>query len=232
MVPFGEYIKVFGMDHIIYIAGLIILRVLLFKFRRNVKKKRNTLTKIILFTSICQQVLLYGSYFVIMEFDLSESLPLHISCISSILGILFLITKNKKVYAAFCYFGMYAWTSFLYPSRVYGINHPLGISFFINHVITLLLPFYTMLAYDIKLKTGDKNKAFYWFLIYLIFVYFFNPLVDGNYFYLKHKPLFSFLPDYIYLPGVMLFTYALFSIGEVVFLRVQNNSDVNGEKVT
>ncbi|MDD4774308.1 MAG: hypothetical protein PHZ09_12030 [Eubacteriales bacterium] len=83
------------------------------------------------------------------------------------------------------------------------------------------MPYYGMIAYNMKLKKGDKNKAFLFFVIYLVFVYFINPLVDGNYFYLKHRPVFPDLPDYIYLPGAMLFTYVLFCAGEWVFMRVQ-----------
>lgn len=226
MVPYGQYIKVFGLEHIIYITGLIIIAVLLFKFKESVKTNENTVTIFILIASICQQILLYSSYFVLMEFDLAESLPFHISRINSILGIIFLVTKNKKVYTVLCYFGLYAWTSFLYPSRVYGITHPIGISFFVNHVITLLMPYYGMIAYDIKIKKGDKNKAFFWFLIYLTFVYFFNPLVDGNYFYLKYKPIFAFLPEHVYLLCSMLFTYVLFSIGEIIYFKVQDKLNV------
>lgn len=226
MVPYGEYIKVFGLEHVIYIAGLIIIAALLFKFRVSVRTNKETVTIIILIASICQQILLYGSYFVLMEFDLSESLPFHISRINSILGIIFLITKNKNVYKVLCYFGMYAWTSFLYPSRVYGITHPIGISYFVNHVITLLIPYYGMIAYDIKIEKGNKNNALIWFLVYLAFVYFFNPLVDGNYFYLKYKPILAFLPEPLYLFGSVVFTYILFSLGEIIFLKVQDKLNI------
>ena len=227
MVAYGEYIQIFGLEYFIYIAGLLLFAFLLFSFREKARQYRDILTKIILITSICQQILLYGSYFVLMEFDLSESLPLHISRINTILGIIYLVTKDKKLYKVLCYFGMFAWTSFLYPSRVYGITHPIGISFFVNHVITILLPYYGMISYNEKIEKGDKKKAFLWFIAYLVFIYFFNPLVDGNYFYLKYKPFLSDLPDYIYIPGSMLFTYGLFSLGEFLFLKFGRRLRVN-----
>lgn len=130
MAAYGEYIKPFGADHLIYIAGLIITGVLLFVFKIRIKEHRDIITKIVLAASVCQQIMLYGSYFVLMNFDPAESLPFHISRICSILGIIFLITKNEKIYAVLCYFGLFGFTSFLYPSRVYGITHAIGISFF------------------------------------------------------------------------------------------------------
>lgn len=221
MVSYGEFIPMFRTDHLIFIGGLAVMAVLLFRYKDKVKEKRKTITKIILFTSLIQQILLYSSYFFLKEFDLSESLPLHISRINTIIGIFYLLTKKEILFTFLCYFGLSAWASFLYPSRVYGITHPLGISFFINHLITLLLPFYAMIAQGARLRKGDKNTVFKWFLVYLVFVYFFNPLVDGNYFYLKHKPFLKDVSDVIYIPFVILLTYALFSLGEALYMKVQ-----------
>ncbi|WP_377330275.1 TMEM164-related integral membrane acyltransferase [Piscibacillus salipiscarius] len=218
----GEFIPLFGFDHLIYIAGLMLIGFCLFFFRHKIKKKRTLITIIILILSLTQQVLLYGSYAVIMNFDLSESLPLHISRINTILGIIYLITKNEKLFKVLCFFSLYAWTSFLYPSRVYGISHPLGISFFVNHVITLLLPFYAMISYQARVRLNDKYLSFLWFIVYLMVVLMVNPLVDGNYFYLKHKPVFPNLTDWLYIPGTLIVTFILFGLGEKLYLTVQD----------
>lgn len=141
MTAYGDYITLFNPDHIIFIIGLIIISAALFIKRGTVKEHRRTITLVILIVSIFQQILLYSSYYFILDFDLGESLPLQISRVNTILGIIFLITKNGKVFRVLALFGLFAWLSFLYPSRVYGITHPIGWSFFINHVVTLLLPF-------------------------------------------------------------------------------------------
>lgn len=221
MVAYGEYIKIFRPDHLIFIAGLILIAVLFFHFRDPIRENRDLITRIILIVSLGQQILLYTSYFYIMKFDLGESLPFHISRINSILGIIYLVTKNKKIFSILPFFSMYAWTSFLYPARVYGMTHPLGISFFINHVVTLLLPFYAIHVFDERIVSRDKFKAFGWFVLYLGFVMIINPIVDGNYFYLKHKPLLGFLPDPIYIPLVLLFTMLLFMLGERIYIAYQ-----------
>lgn len=223
MTAYGEYISLFSLDHLLYIGGLLGLGTALFLNKQKVKKKRETITTLIILISLGQQILLYSSYFYLFDFDLAESLPLHISRINSLLVIWYLFTRNETVFKVLCFFGLYAWTSFLYPSRVHGVLHPIGVSFFVNHVITLLLPFYGMIAYGERVKKGDKKIAFFWFLAYLVTAISVNHLVDGNYFYLKHKPIFGFLPDAIYIPLLVLFTYLFFTLGYYLYTKIQQS---------
>ena len=220
MTEFGEYIPLFGIDHILYICILMISALWMYKEKKFIKKYEKGFTVILFIVSLVQQILLYGSYFILFEFDLGESLPLHISRINSILIMAFLLTKNRKLYAVICYFSLFAWLTFLYPSRVYGITHPIGISFIINHVITLLFPYYARAAYSVELKKGDKSFAYKWFLLYLFIVSIINPLVDGNYFYFKYKPIFPEMANYIFIPLVLVFVYMLFSLGEIIFKKI------------
>jgi len=221
MTEYGDYITLFNLDHIIFIVGLIIIGAVLFIKRDTVKENSKMITVVILIVSIFQQILLYSSYYFILDFDLGESLPLQISRVNTILGIIFLITKNEKVFRVLALFGLFAWLSYLYPSRVYGITHPIGWSFFINHLVTLLLPFYGIIAYNMKIKTMDSLKVFPWFVLYVAVAYFVNMLTDGNYFYMKHKPIFAELHDIFYIPLSLVFTLMLFMAGEWMYKKVQ-----------
>ncbi len=221
MTNYADYITLFNPDHIIYILGMILVGIALFIKRDALKEDRSKITAAILIVSVFQQILLYSSYYFILDFDLGESLPLQISRVNTILGIIFLITKNEKVFRVLALFGLFAWLSFLYPSRVYGITHPIGWSFFINHVVTLLLPFYGIIAYNMKIKTMDSLKVFPWFVLYVAVAYFVNMLTDGNYFYLKHKPIFAGLHDLFYIPLSLIFTLMLFMAGEWMYKKVQ-----------
>lgn len=207
------FITFFDFNHLIYISILVIGLIVLIINREKVKTSSKKVGNIILVVSILQQVLLYLWYFLENDFDVSESLPLHICRISSLLGIYFLITKNTKVLDTMFYFGLYAYGSFLYPSRIYPIYHPLGISFVINHLITILLPYFAYIAYNWRPNFKSFIRSCSMFLIYFIFVYFLNPMVDGNYFYLKYKPFFQQWPDYVYVPFVIFFTIFIFFIG-------------------
>lgn len=209
-VPF---ISIFDGHHLFYIALMLILLLLMITQYDKIKEYSEQLRKGILIVSIGQQILLYSWYIFEMGFDLSESLPLHISRISSILGIIYLLTKKKKVLNVLFYFGLFAYGTFFYPQRVYPFYHVIGISFFLNHAITILLPIFAAIAYDWRPTFPAALRAYGWFLIYFVFVYFLNPLIDGNYFYLKHRPFFAHLPDIIYVPGVLLATFLIFVLG-------------------
>lgn len=217
----APYIQLFGVNHLLYIGIMLLSLFLLIRYRDKVRKHSETVRKMILVLSIAQQILLYSWYIFETGFDISESLPLHISRISSLLGIYYLFTKNPKVMNTLFYFGLYAYGSFLVPSRVYTIYHAIGISFLVNHVITILLPLFASIAYDWRPTLKSLFISFGYFLIYFIFVYFLNPLINGNYFYLKHRPFLQELPGYIYHPAALIATFLLFCVGYFAYRAVE-----------
>ncbi len=209
-VPF---ISLLGGHHLFYIGLMAGLLFLLVARHRDIKEKAKGVSRWILGISVAQQIVLYSWYLFETGFDLSESLPLHISRISSLLGIVFLVTKNTHVLDTLFYFGLYAYGSFFYPSRVYPVYHVMGLSFFVNHAVTILLPLFAAIAYDWRPTLKAAFRSFGWFCFYFFFVYFLNPLIDGNYFYLKYRPFFDHLPDELYVPLVLIATLFIFLLG-------------------
>lgn len=216
-----NYIRILGPNHLIYLGVLGTFSVLLFNFQVIIEAKRDSLTKIIFFISLIQQFILYGSYLLLGEFTLAESLPLHISRINTILGLIFLSIQSRQLFNLITYFSVFAWLSFLLPAKVEPLTHIRGVSFLINHVITLLLPFYGLIAYKMTLQRKYRSKVIIYFLIYFFIVAIINPLIDGNYFYLKDKPLLSSLPNTVYYPLAILASLILFSLIEGIFMAVQ-----------
>ncbi|WP_342741349.1 hypothetical protein [Alkalibacterium subtropicum] len=191
-------------------------------FRKSVKKHERLFTTLVLVLSFYQQFLLYTTYYDLIGLNLSDSLPLHISRFNALLAVIYLLSNDEGVFKLLAYFSLYAWISLIYPIRVYSIVHPIGVSYLLSYFITSLLPFYGFLIHDNAIEKGDKNKIYPWFILYLFVAYLVNLMVDGNYFYLTHRPLLDFLPDLIYIPLVLVFTYGLFSLGEKIYLKVQN----------
>lgn len=76
-----------------------------------------------------------------------------------------------------------------------------------------------MIAYDFRVRKEDKKMPFLLMMGYMVVVYFINPLVDGNYFYLVMRP-FAFLnglPDILYLILCAIITFILFSVAEICY---------------
>ncbi|WP_300408631.1 TIGR02206 family membrane protein [Lagierella sp.] len=219
-----EFIKPFGLDHFIYMTIFLLFAIILFKKKDAIAKNQSTITKVILVTSIIQQIVLYGSYLFLEDFNPAVSLPLHISRINTIMGILYLITRDRDIYKIISFTGFFALLSFLYPSQVHKISHPIGISFLVNHIITLLMPFYIRICFEEELPWEGKNFAFGFFLTYLMAVYTLNPLIDGNYFYLVNRPitLLNEIPDLGYLILCSIFAYVMFSLVELLYRHLEN----------
>lgn len=216
-------ISILGENHLLYVGILLFFGALLFFNPIKIRKYRRKLTTGILIVSLLQQCLLYGYFIVFDIFTVAASLPLHLSRLTSILGIVFLITNNPKLFSVIAYFSLFAWLSFLVPTDIQPINHPLGVSFITNHVITLLLPFYIIIAYQVTLSPTAKYVAYAWLSLYILTVFFLNPILEGNYFYLVDKPIFKMIPDPVYLIGVYIVSFLLFLIGEQFFKRVDRH---------
>lgn len=223
-----DYIPVFGRDHLLYITVLLLLLFLLIAARQRIRHNPEPLRRTFFLVSLIQQLILYSWYFLETGFDLGEALPLHICRVSSLLGMIYLVNKNNRLMDVVFYFGLYAYGSFLYPSLVYSIRHVIGWSFLVNHALTILLPFFAHLAYGWRPERSGLRLASKCFLLYFAGVYLLNLGLDGNYFYLKHRPFLKGLPKTVYVPLLIVFTFLIFWVG----YRVANLLVAYSEKKT
>lgn len=210
------FIDLFGVDHLLYIGIMLAcLAALLLAgpaIRRNPDPLRWTLFGI----SLSQFALLYAWYALETGFDLAEALPLHLSRVATILGLIFLATKNLKVMDVMFYLALFAYLTFLLPQRIYPITHVIGWSFLISHVMNILLPVFAAIAYGWRPTIPALWRSFGWFLGYFAVVLGVNALVDGNYFYLRDRPLLHGLPSPFFELLAIAVTLALFWVGYLV----------------
>lgn len=220
-------IEIFGLDHLIYFLLMIASLTVIIIKRDKVKSNREQIAKFILIVSIAQQILLYVWHIVELDFDLSTSLPFQISRVNSLLGIWFLMTKSKKVLDVLFFFGLFAYGSFAYPTTIYPVTHSMGISFAINHVITLILPCFGYIAYEWRPQVKGLLRAYFWFFLYFSFVHILNQVIDGNYFFLKRRPFFTEMPDHLYILTVSAIVFVGFYLA---YLLVSSISKYNDKK--
>lgn len=214
-----HYIGLFSWEHFFYFGIFFSCLIALLAGQRTIKTHKILIKYILLGLSIFQQLLLYSWYVNHSPFPLDEGLPLHISRISSLLGIFYLLSGRMVWMNYLAYFSSFAYLSFLVPSNIQPPHHALGISFVINHVLTILLPLFAYLVDDWQPSLSAKRHAYFGFCIYLLCVSLINPIVDGNYFYLRDRPLpfLIGLPFPIYLQVCLLFTWGLFTLYHRLF---------------
>jgi uncharacterized membrane protein YwaF len=92
------------------------------------------------------------------------------------------------------YYGLCANASFVYPQAIDAPYHLLGISYLLNHAITLILPIVTDYAFAWRPKLQGLIISSVSFLIYFGLAYVVNAVTGGNYFYLTNRPFFHALP--------------------------------------
>nr|NLD41193.1 TIGR02206 family membrane protein [Actinomycetales bacterium] len=219
------FIPLFGVDHLLYIGIMLACLAALLLGRTWVRRHRERLRRVLLGTSVAQFAALYAWYVTETSFDLAEALPLHISRISTILGIVFLATRNRRVMDVAFYLGLFAYLTFLLPQRIYPITHAIGWSFVVSHVLTILLPVFAVIAYGWRPTAPALWRSFGWFLAYFLVVLVVNPLVGGNYFYLRDRPILAGLPSPLYEALAVSVTLALFWLGYLMANAILRGRD-------
>lgn len=215
LLPDDYFIQPFDHNHAIYMGSFLIILILLLKNHRRIAANPKPVLRFTLVLSVAQQVLLYGSY-IAEGFNWAEGLPLHISRVSSILGIIWLITRKSKVMDVLFFFGLYAYGSFLYPARIHPPTHPIGWSFLINHVITILLPILAVYTDRWQPTKHALGRSMLYFLLYLTAALVANEITGGNYFYMTKRVALNQLPLWQYTIINILLTYLIFFIGYYV----------------
>jgi len=192
------YIKLFGIEHLFYFIFIVGLLSFVIYNRLNLRKYQKIISISLITLSITQQILLYGWYYLEMDFNLAQALPLHLCRISTLIGIAYLFTKNNTMMDFVFYYGLFTYFSFLFPFSIYPPYHVMGISYLINHAITLILPIVAWYTWGWRPKIRNLPYVIGGFIIYFFIVLWVNDLYQGNYFYLINRPLLKTLPSISY----------------------------------
>ncbi|AXH97925.1 YwaF family protein [Ornithinimicrobium avium] len=210
--PHPEWITIGGPDHLVYVGGLVLLATLLITLRARVRAHATAVRRCLAAVLVVQQVTLYGFY-AATGWDNAESLPLHISRVSALLALTYLLTGSRRVMDVLFYFGLWAWASFSYPQNIQPVDNILGWSFFVNHAVTLLMPVLAFVTTGWLPTRAGLWRAFAWFLAYLGVAVVANALTGGNYFYQRERPLLPWLGQPWYLLASLAATLVLFALG-------------------
>ncbi len=197
--PDAEFVKILGIQHLTYLTFCICTVIVFIIKHKFVLQHQNTFRKVFLVLLAFQQTfLLYGWYYFATPNFLSEGLPLQLCRVASLLRLYYLISGSKLALDVLCYFSIYALISFFYPLSVYNFSHISGISYMINHLITVLIPIFAFIKDGWFFSWKSYKNAVIAFSIYFPIVIVANHLTNGNYFYQVDRPFFHSMSPFLF----------------------------------
>ncbi len=195
----APYVKILSAEHLLFLAACALIVALFIRFRKPIRLHRDRVGKVMLGIILFQQIfLMYGWYLFATDDLLRQALPLEMCRVSSILTILFLITKDKRFMDVIFYFSIFALCSLFYPKNVYHFAHINGVSYMINHLMTVLTPIFGVIAYDWRPSWKSFIRAGIAFSIFFPVVLVVNALTGGNYFYQVDRPFWNDMAPWLF----------------------------------
>ncbi|MFI3173091.1 MAG: TIGR02206 family membrane protein [Eubacteriales bacterium] len=208
----------YSAPHVLYLLVCFYTIYQVVKHRKMIAEKKDTCRKIAFGVILFQQVvLLYGWYYFMTGFDITVSLPLHICRIASLLALIFICTEDTRLMDVIFYFSVFALTSFFYPLDVYNFAHVNGISYMINHLMTVLTPICAAIIYKWRPTWAGYRRGVICFTIYFVTVYILNPIIGSNYFYLVNRPFGNGFSYDVYCIGSYLVTVSGYGLITALF---------------
>ncbi len=187
--PDAPFVQLYGVSHILYLAFCFIVVFLFCKNHKYVTLQKNNFRRFFLAILAIQQVFfLYGWYAFFTPLFWSEGLPLQLCRVASALTIIFLVKPKLAILDPIIYYSVFALISLFYPIQVYNFTHVSGLSYMINHLITVLIPIFAVVAYGWRPSWKGYKNAIIGFTLYFAAALTANQLTGGNYFYQTNRP--------------------------------------------
>ncbi|MBS4218645.1 TIGR02206 family membrane protein [Bacillus sp. FJAT-49711] len=202
MAEKNEYMFImFSIAHFAAIVVLFLSLILLFIFKKKIKNYSNKLVlteRIFALTLLLMEILYHVWLTRIGKWSLVDSLPLELCSISLIMTIFLLWTGNKYIYDFVFYAGIGgALQAMATPVLDLSFPHFRYFHFFYTHIGIVITAFYFtwVKGYIPTFKGVVKTLVALNLVLPLIFTvnYFFN----GNYMFLKEKPVNGSLLDFL-----------------------------------
>lgn len=224
----------FSSEHLAAITVLFLCVLILFLLKKVlVRPFNNTLLFERLF-AVSLLVMEVAYHLVLVQektWSLSESLPLHLCSITLLCSIILLWTGNKRFYDFVFYAGMGgALQAVLTPSILVNFPDFKFIQFFYVHIGIILTAFYILWVKGYKPTFKGLIKTMVILNIIFPFIFVLNILIQGNYMFLREKPINGSLLDFIgpypwYILSMEVVAFTLFLITWLVFRKrkIQNN---------
>ncbi len=191
----APFVVPFSLEHVIYLISCAVIYCGILRHHKKLTAHGHTLRWWLLLVIALQQISQYSWYWMVYEDPLKEALPLQMCRVCSILNFLYFLTRKDLYIDLEFYYSLFVLGAMIYPMGCYRLIHIDGISYMINHLVSLITPPLAILVYGWRPGWRSFRRASAFFCVYLPVVIVVNRLTGGNYFYLVDRPFFKTMPN-------------------------------------
>ena len=197
--------RMFGSEHVLILIFIMVVGVLMYKFRENSRKK--SVIKKVLITGLLLSEITYHSWAIFNNmWSVKIYLPLQLCSLNILLSVVLLLTENRKLFGFVYLFGLTgALQGLLTPELYQEPWHFRFIQYFIAHAFIVWTALYYAIIRCFRISWARFFKSFMWLNGYALCVFVLNSFTGANYMFLMEKPgnasIMSFLgphPWYIF----------------------------------
>ena len=168
--------------------------------------------------------------FYIDTFDYKEDLPLFLCNVLAFIYPVVIYKRNRKALGVF-YFMVLAGTAqgIITPDLNYGFPNLMFMRYWTIHCVPILLVFYSISVFKVKINFKDFINAIVWMNIYLVLIFAVNLLLKSNYAYTMRKPDAASLVDLLgpwpwYIISGELIALVMFTLLYIPYMRFKKRS--------
>lgn len=232
--PDTPYIEPGDFSYFIYMFLLAVAAYVIYRLRFKISRNTSLALLIFLIISVFQRMLINSWYLINDDYSLAYSLPLQICRVIIWLIIIQFFVRKDFLNQAIFYIGLFAYATFFYPIGIHPVWHMAGWSFFLLHAANVLFPLTMHFAMGFVPTLKGVFQAYFIFAVYFLFVYFLNPHVSGNYFFINNRPFFHDMSEALYvtvnLTGTLIGFMAVFFIIRLIIHLRKNIIYETGDK--
>ena len=200
----GPAFKLFGPEHLVALAVIILLNLFLYRFRNSDEKTRTTIRRILAIILWLDELAWHIWNLEAGKWTVQSLLPLNICSILIWLSGFMLIFKNKQIYEFAYFLGIGGGLQYLLTPDlgIYGFPHFRYFQTFISHGLLVTSPIYMTVVESFRPTWKSVLRVVFWTNIYMGFIFIINSSIGSNYLMINGKPstfsLLNLLPPWPY----------------------------------
>jgi|SRR5690554_4350743 len=205
----------FSLSHVLPIIFMIIIIVLIYKYRETIRTNKKFEYKLRFWLSFVVAMVNMSLYwlYTYIGIDITTSLPISVCQTVMIFSPFLLLTKSQRLFEVFYYWGLCGTTNALITPAVldnYGPTKYRYYQFWIGHTGIVIIIFYCLFVLQMKINFKSLIRSITWLSLFSVLAIFANSTITGaNYLFLsgseKGSSILDLLPTYLPYRIIILF---------------------------